>query len=280
MKRFASDQTVKIRKPYCTLSFSVASDDPLLCATLRAFYRNCLADTRTDAEESALYRMCYSSRDGVFQYQPPEETVREKKTSPSEALICIENLIYLNTCILPSVFALHGAVLAKADKAYLLMGETEAGKSTLTAYLAHRGYEYISDDEIFYSIDQKCILPARKPLQLRDGGRAVLEQAGISLGQRCETVAYGGTNRHLLHFDNITAHPAYRIGGIYFLRRGPQTYLRQVSKFQAFAMIMKGQLVVQCYDRALHETIRKLAAEKIYELGYDTLWTAEKLLEN
>lgn len=76
---------------------------------------------------------------------------------------------------------LHAAALRRDAKAVLLAGVTGAGKSTLTAWLAARGYEYLTDELVFCPLDAAGrVQPFYRPLVLRaDSLRALEAEAAI-----------------------------------------------------------------------------------------------------
>ena len=63
---------------------------------------------------------------------------------------------------------LHGGVIARDKTAYCVIAPTMTGKSTLIAYLALNGYDYLADDYIFVDRVQRTITPIPLPVSLRD----------------------------------------------------------------------------------------------------------------
>lgn len=76
---------------------------------------------------------------------------------------------------------LHGACLGKNGKAFILMGPTKTGKSTLSAYLIAKGYEYYTDDCVILNCKNKEIEPYRKLIEMRERTEKVLDIYGIEL---------------------------------------------------------------------------------------------------
>lgn len=88
----------------------------------------------------------------------------------------IDGILFENTVYDKSVFALHGAAVEYNDKAYLFLASTTSGKTTLASYLSSKGFGYITDDCILLDRTSFNIYPYNTPIQLRDGGLAVLKR--------------------------------------------------------------------------------------------------------
>ena len=72
-----------------------------------------------------------------------------------------------------SLFAMHGALLSKNGFGLLVVGPSEAGKSTLTCALWQNGWTIASDDFCFIQGENK-VWPAARRVSLRNGSRALL----------------------------------------------------------------------------------------------------------
>lgn len=68
----------------------------------------------------------------------------------------------------------HAAVLAGANGAVALCGESRSGKSTLTAAAARRGWRHLSDDLGLIDVQALTVAPYARPVMLREGGRRLL----------------------------------------------------------------------------------------------------------
>ena len=58
----------------------------------------------------------------------------------------------------------------------IVAGNTGSGKTTLTAWLLSQGFSYLTDELVFLPSGSKHIDAFRRPLSIKAGGRAVLEQ--------------------------------------------------------------------------------------------------------
>lgn len=63
---------------------------------------------------------------------------------------------------------IHAAVLARDDRAVILPGRPGAGKSTLTAVLAERGWRLLSDEHAIIDPRSGLLLPSPRPIALKN----------------------------------------------------------------------------------------------------------------
>jgi len=63
----------------------------------------------------------------------------------------------------------HAAAVARDGRAALLLGRSGDGKSTLTATLVRRGWEYATDEQVTLGDDDRFVVPYPRPLTLRRG---------------------------------------------------------------------------------------------------------------
>jgi hypothetical protein len=81
---------------------------------------------------------------------------------------------------LSGMFYLHGALVSREDRAFLLLGEGGAGKSTLAAALSTSGWKLSGDDNLLLQMDAKGIsrvFPFEQELSVT---REVFDLLGIS----------------------------------------------------------------------------------------------------
>lgn len=228
---------------------------------------------------------CYNSNEKkAFFIESEGKTVHTVDFSLPQDLFPIqvlENLLYITLVPEDGVLALHGAAIAKDGKAYLLLASTTCGKSTLTAFLWEKaGYEYITDDEIFISRKDRCVLPVRKNLSLRQGGYDFLN---IEF-EKEHQVFDGKAHTHLIVPQEELKFPKYEIEKIVFLAGygSDEPYFVKMQPREAFSKLLKGQLSGENSVGNVAEKYKILTelAQKSYEMRYSDLWTAEKYLEH
>ncbi len=88
----------------------------------------------------------------------------EKKLYFGECLhsladIMVNNVIYYSIINNDIGHAIHAAAISCGDKGVLFPGNSGSGKSTLVAWLASRGYNYLTDELTVLSSDDHRIIP-------------------------------------------------------------------------------------------------------------------------
>ena len=65
---------------------------------------------------------------------------------------------------------LHGAALVRNGRAVVLAGRTRAGKSTLAAWLTHRGWGFLTDEAALIDPETLLVSPFWRPINVRRPG--------------------------------------------------------------------------------------------------------------
>lgn len=84
----------------------------------------------------------------------------------------------LNWCIATHVFnflIIHAAVLEKQGNALILSGVPGAGKSTLCAALANRGWRLLSDEMAVVDLTTNAVIPIVRPVSLKNQAIDILK---------------------------------------------------------------------------------------------------------
>lgn len=68
----------------------------------------------------------------------------------------------------------HAAAIERGGRAAILPGAPGAGKSTLTAALAQRGWRLLSDELTLIRPADRCVVPLARPINLKNGSIALL----------------------------------------------------------------------------------------------------------
>ena len=102
----------------------------------------------------------------------------------------------LNWCIsfhAHQFLIIHAAALEKNGRAVVLPGPPGAGKSTLTAYLAHNGWRLLSDELALLSLTDGRLTPLARPVSLKNQSIDIIAQAvpDAVLSARTEDTAKG-----------------------------------------------------------------------------------------
>jgi len=83
----------------------------------------------------------------------------------------------------PQRIHVHSAAVARRDHAVLLVGRSGDGKSTLTARLVQRGWDYVTDEQVTFDDNDELVVPYPRPLTLRRGSWHLFPGVGDGLGE-------------------------------------------------------------------------------------------------
>lgn len=76
---------------------------------------------------------------------------------------------------------LHSALLEKNGVGFFLLGGSNSGKSTLSAFLCSNGYQYGSDDKIIVSTNLQEVYILNRKIQLRKASLDILSNQGVHI---------------------------------------------------------------------------------------------------
>lgn len=255
--------------------FKIQTDCEVLSVCLRRVYRPFLRDKPVSSLCAEIsFETKGATGEGLCCYTLPGQEERKFPLAPRFALQEVENLLYEVSRLERGFVALHCGAVGKNGKAYLLAGSTGAGKSTLTGYLCTKGYQYLSDDVALFSLEDGLLRPHPRPLQLREGGAAVLRQV-LEEMPSTERHAYGELFREILHFP-MPSQESYEVGGVYFLRRltdlpEEKEGKRLLTKSEAFLRVLRTQFCPGGIGEAQYALWRSLLSAGAWELSYREL---------
>lgn len=260
-----------ISRPFLNPDFNISTDNQHLYSTLCTAYRPFIKNYNDVDTQDVREITFYSTKSGSILTLDNET----KKIPSDYGLQAIENYIYLTTTVEKSALAIHGAVVAKGSNAFILAGFTRAGKSTLTAYLCSKGFEYLSDDLAIIRKKDLTLISYPRPLQLRQGGAKVLKEYGISPGF-CDIIKYGDMERIVIH-PTPPKLDSYHIKAIYFINRTEdKNSITVMDKNKAYVSLLKNQYVYKKLDKDLIKAVHVLMEKGVYSLDY---WDMEYVYE-
>lgn len=179
----------------------------------------------------------------------------------------IDNIVYGSTVVQEGYFALHGGAVASKHNAYLFAAPTTSGKTTLTAYLTQKGFDYVTDDCVIVDMCSMKVIPYPKPIHLREGGLKVLEAADIVLPEMHRL--HNPTMDRYAYTPDCVAEPELEIGGIFFLERnGSVNQMIEIAPFEAMQELMKSPIAHRKADIAYLKFLRALANKPCKRLRY------------
>ncbi|HEY3382791.1 MAG TPA: hypothetical protein VGK32_13535 [Vicinamibacterales bacterium] len=89
--------------------------------------------------------------------------------------VFVGEVMYQIACRSRGGLLFHAAALAHHGQSVLLPGKSRSGKTTLVAWLAAKGFDYLTDEMVFVPSGGTAIDAFSRPLQLRRASRPVIE---------------------------------------------------------------------------------------------------------
>lgn len=172
----------------------------------------------------------------------------------------------------------HGALLGRNGNAIGLVGNKEAGKSTLSTYLWRQGYELYSDDGFQIDIDSMTAIPAPRRSRVRPGCRSLIgEPTWESIASRPTTFA--DSDGSLLYYPGHRADTPLKLTAIVLLR-DQAGELEELNEAEAtMELVVLNHLY---YSEGLAGSIASTSALsnslKSYRLGRGTLASRAELI--
>jgi hypothetical protein len=136
----------------------------------------------------------------------------------------------------------HAAGLARAGKGLLLPGGVGAGKSTLAAWLAARGFDYLTDELVFVPQGADTMQTFTRPLNLKNPARAVLRNQVDFEGQAADILSSPQADLvslTVLRPGNAPGEPPVSLIIFPRYRPGSDFILRPLSRAQAGLALME-----------------------------------------
>lgn len=146
-----------------------------------------------------------------------------------------------------SVFALHGAAVAKEGAANVFLAPTQTGKSTLTTFLINRKFKYITDDCVLIDKKSWMVFPCPIPICLREGGCLILKNNGVSVDVKKLQYRYDDfiTNRFVFlpNCDAVSNEPL-ELGKVFFIERSTTTNSTvELSHFDKVQLMIQSPMI-------------------------------------
>ncbi|MBI3796008.1 MAG: hypothetical protein HY268_03440 [Deltaproteobacteria bacterium] len=183
-----------------------------------------------------------------------------------------------NGCRIGPLF--HAAALAFHDRGVLLPGGSGSGKSTFAAWLAHRGYDYLSDEMVCIESGASSLLSFFRPLHVRTPAVTILQQHGCLETNPAAIPNYGqywSERGLLIPVTQLNPHNIYgtpQVQLILFLHYQPASELRLARLSQAHAALHLMGCLVNARNLPRHglAEISRLAQQvPAYTLTYSSL---------
>ncbi len=144
--------------------------------------------------------------------------IEGRAINTTRPLFHLNRFLFDNPSYNDNVLALHGAAVEWEGKCYVFLASTTSGKTTLTSYLIHQGFGYLTDDCVLLDRNSYMVYPFSTPLHLRDGGLNVLKAYNALPNNLSELTEKDGICRYVYTPKN-TVECSIPLGEIFFLER-------------------------------------------------------------
>lgn len=202
-------KTMYLSAPYQT-AYSITTDIGDLESLFRLRYGRYLTD---ESEADRQYRpVVISKYRRAFNMKCGESLYRT-----SAPLRAFDSYMLKTVEFDDRVIAFHASAVECKGKAYIFLGRSGGGKTTLCAYLTENGFGYITEDCVLIDRENLLVYPYTAPLRLRPGGITALEAAGVHLPP-LRRMLEGELFRYI-HEPGNPAETPLELGGIFFIMR-------------------------------------------------------------
>jgi len=179
---------------------------------------------------------------------------------------------------------LHGGVVSRGEQALILPGIPGAGKSTLTAYLIHRGWRLLSDEFTLVEPGTLVVFPFPRLIPLKNQSIAVIKDAvpesrfGPQIpGTRKGLVSHVCPDTAHIRQMDVTVAPRLIVFPTY--AAGAATQFVQMKKSETFAELTQHAFNYALLAREGFETVAGLVdSVQAYRMTYSQLEDANERL--
>lgn len=225
---------------------------------LKLMYGDFLVETSIRKSiEITIYKKC----EKLYQCNFAGETSTEKNP-----IHFISNIFFEKPFFNKNILPLHGAAISNSCSAYIFLGSTGAGKTTLTAYLLNNGFRYIAEDCILIDFEKNLIVPCPTPLHMREGGKEILTKNNIYINYNMTNHDYFDRYVYIPPFIETTPLP---IKAIYFiLRTDGKEKIYLIEKEEAFIKLIKASFIMHPLKYPYLQALKHLSSIPCYQLEY------------
>ena len=139
---------------------------------------------------------------------------------------------------------IHGAAVARHGLGFAFPAACGSGKTTLTAYLLPRGYDYLADDHVALSAPDGRIVPWPLPMSIKEGSWDLLSQSYRNLPGFPHYHTKRGEARQLVPSGEAWDTNPVPLKGFIFPRYvpGAKATLTQLTPFEALQRLLGDQI--------------------------------------
>ncbi len=266
--------SVIINRPYINPVFSVKTNSLQIANTLTTVYSPFSA---ISGQYSDGFQISAMQKDNTIILQYGKTKIACPVFEVTQRII---NIIYELSKAEEGYTLLHAAAVAIKDKAFILAGKTQAGKSTLTAYLCSIGFEYITDDITIVDNKNCKIIPYRKRIMLRDGSRQLFKNNGINISMDAP-IKWGDELRYPFAPATRTNFSSFKLEGVFFIKWNKNKLKKTIDlpSGNAFIRLLSSGLFYAKSTPSHLEVIKNIISTGCYDLNYSSLNYVANLLK-
>ena len=257
--------------PHHKIHFAIHTDDENIARALRINYGDALIVEETVSADHVIS----IDRDGGSY----RVTLDQQSTVTGEPLYELERILFEYTNYDQNILALHGAAVEWQGAAYLFLAATTGGKTTLTSYLTHHGFGYLTDDCILLNRHTSVIHPDGKPIHLRSGGLSVLQNCGAAPAA-WQIFQTPQGERYVFLPETVCASPV-PLTGIFFLNRTENANaITRLGANDALRELLHSPITPYPPQGEYLRLLLRIAARGCYMLTYcDMEWVRRQITE-
>jgi hypothetical protein len=177
--------------------------------------------------------------------------------------------------------AFHAAMVTDRDRGVMLCAPREAGKSTLAAYLAAHGYEFLADEPALLRLDTASVTSLRLPISLKEGSWAVLQREWPQAAHAPIHLRSDGVRIRLLHAPQTRL--SARLTHIVFPCYDPASTpaIEQLTPLRTLSLLNDGGMLLgRDFARPAFEAfLRLICAVPAYAMRYASLDEAARMIQ-
>ncbi|MGE5322342.1 MAG: PqqD family peptide modification chaperone [Actinomycetota bacterium] len=167
---------------------------------------------------------------------------------------------------------IHGAAVARSGFGVAFPAACGSGKTTLTAYLLTRGYDYLADDHVALSAPDGRIVPWPLPMSIKEGSWEVLSESYTDIWNFPQYQTTRGEARQLVPPPAVWNTDAVPLKGFVFPRYvpGAKVTLVPLTPFEALQRFLGDQIWLgwPITPQRLRDFLNWLSGKPAYLLQY------------
>jgi hypothetical protein len=178
---------------------------------------------------------------------------------------------------------IHGAAVARRGVGIALPAACGSGKTTLTAFLLPRGYDYLADDLIALAAPDGRIVPWPMPISIKEGSWQALIATYRDLPSFPQYRTKRGNARSLVPSPRVWDVDAVPFGSFVFPRyqAGAAAKLAPIPAFDALRRLLADQIWFgyPITERSVLRFLTWLDDKPAYDLSYGDVADAARLID-